>query len=110
MSRVHARYAGGHAHVVSFLTQSCCAKVGDADFAGDTPLHDAARFGHTECAALLIGARCDVNVLTSAGSSAVGIAARLGHRECVERLVDANADLDASTDSDTPLTAAFNCG
>jgi len=61
-SALHKAAFWGHAHVVKFLTASCCARVGDADFAGDTPLHDAARFGHVEIvrALLRVGADCSV--------------------------------------------------
>jgi hypothetical protein len=47
-TRSHLALAGGHNHVINFLTSSCCARVGDVDFAGDTPMHDAARFGHVD--------------------------------------------------------------
>jgi len=71
---LHKAAFWGHAHVVSFLTQSCCARVGDADFAGDTPLHDAARFGHTEIVRTLLSVGTDCSVQNHEGFTALKLA------------------------------------
>jgi len=57
---MHKAAFWGHNHVINFLTSSCCARVGDVDFAGDTPMHDAARFGHVDIvrSLLRVGADC----------------------------------------------------
>ena len=59
--------AGGHAHIVDYLTQSCCSKVGELDFAGDSPLHDAARFGHVEIVRSLLRVGADCSLINHEG-------------------------------------------
>ena len=57
---MHKAAFWGRAHVIAFLANTCLANVSPEDFAGDTPLHDAARFGHARIvrALLDVGANC----------------------------------------------------
>lgn len=69
------------------------------DDSGETALHVAARFGHTDCARLLV-AGCDAQIAdlelceNTYSWTPLFIACIDGHLPVVELLIDANADLD----------------
>ena len=66
---------------------------------GYTPLHYAARGGHTECVALLLQAKASVLARTSGGATPLMRAAYAGHAGVCSQLLRAGAHLDAQ-DSD----------
>jgi len=87
---LHKACFWGHAHVVRFLTSSCCARVGDVDFAGDTPLHDAARFGHLEIVSSLLRVGADCSVANHEGFTPLMLA-ELHGKEAVAGVIKKHA-------------------
>ena len=80
---------------------------------GDTPLHRAAKNGHTEIARIFMNAvsESDNNPPNCDGITPLHNAARNGHWETVKLFIDKKNFLDARTDSgDTPLHFAAKNG
>ena len=73
-SALHKASFWGHAHVVDFLTRSCLARVNETDYAGDTPLHDAARFGHVEIVRSLLSVGGDCSLTNIEGHTPLSLA------------------------------------
>lgn len=48
-SALHKAAFFGHNDAVLFLVKECLLDANEQDYNGDTPLHDAARFGHLVC-------------------------------------------------------------
>ena len=71
---MHKASFWGHAHIISYLAEDCAAFVNVKDSNGDTPLHDAARFGHVNCVQVLLDNDCDVNVTNNDGLTAFDVA------------------------------------
>jgi len=89
------------------------ADVNATDIAFHTPLHYAAREGHTEIVKLLINSGADMNVVvrrtsfTRHGFTPLHYAAYEGHLDVVKLLVEAGADVNARDYSNfTPLHRA----
>jgi uncharacterized protein len=79
---------------------------------GLSPLHMAARQGHSEVAASLLDAGADVNQRTTGDQSTPLVVAIVnGHFDLAKQLLDrgANPNLAQSTNGVTPLYAALNC-
>jgi len=83
---MHKAAFWGHAHVISYLSEGCLAKVSVVDFAGDTPLHDAARFGHVDIVRLLLDCGANVSGVNHKGQTALDLATLHGKEECVALL------------------------
>jgi len=67
--------------------------VNQCDPAGNTPLHWAARSGHMDCLALLLGVQqVAVNKANKLGDTALMLATAHGHAEAVTNLLKAGAD------------------
>ena len=74
---------------------------------GSTPLHAAAREGHTEAVRLLLEAGADVNAENEDGETPLHWAAWEGHTDVVRLLLAAGADVNAKDkDVRTPLHLA----
>jgi ankyrin repeat protein len=65
--------------------------VNGIDEHGNTPLIEAARFGHDEVVTALVMAKADVNAKNDEGKTALMLAAELGHDETVRVLTLAGA-------------------
>ena len=65
---------------------------------GQTPLREAARWGHKEIAELLIAKGADVNAKTKYGYTPLPDAAYGGHKEIAELLIANGANVNAKTD------------
>ncbi|ACO61073.1 predicted protein, partial [Micromonas commoda] len=72
-----------------------------------TPLHVAAKEGHTPVVAELIRAGADVNVPSSDGATPLMWAASNGHEACALALIQAGADVNPKGGGWTPLSAAI---
>ena len=76
-----------------------------------TPLHDAAKKGHTEEAMTLIKKGADVNARTEKGNSPLHFAADAGHTETAMALIEKGADVNAGNENGwTPLHFAAKKG
>lgn len=71
-----------------------------------SPLHMAAREGHTDILRLLIKAGADIDFKNALGDTPLHSAARYGHAEAVKRLVEAGAN-PAATDGDGRTALEF---
>ena len=83
---MHKASFWGHDHILSYLAEECGAYVNVQDTNGDTPLHDAARFGHVKCVQVLLANDCDVNVLNRDGMTALQVAEKYEQEEVVAML------------------------
>ncbi len=81
----------GNADTVKTLLASPNADVNGVDDYGNTPLIEAARFGHDDVVTALLVARADVKVKNSEGKTALTLAAEGGHDETVKLLTQAGA-------------------
>ena len=73
-------------------------------WADETPLHQAARKGHTEVVKILLNAGGRTNAKGRYGITPLHWAARWGQTEVVEPLLDAGADINPKDkDGKTPL-------
>ena|SRR5215216_6516589 len=81
----------GNADTVRSLLASPNADVNGVDEHGNTPLIEAARFGHDDVVTALLIARADVKVKNNEGKTALILAAENGHDETVRKLMQAGA-------------------
>ena len=81
----------GNADTVRSLLASRNADVNATDADGDTPLIEAARFGHDEVVSALLIAKADANIKNRDGKTAIMLAAEAGHDETVRLLTQASA-------------------
>ena len=81
----------GNADTVKALLSSPNVNVNGVDERGNTPLIEAARFGHDDVVTALLIAKADVNVKNDQGKTALTLAAESGHDETVRLLTQAGA-------------------
>ena len=81
----------GNAETVRSLLASPNVDVNGIDEHGNTPLIEAARFGHDDVAVALLIAKADVNAKNDEGKTALMLAAEGGHDETVRVLTLAGA-------------------
>ena len=83
------------------------ADVNTKDQDGNTPLHKASQYGHTELAKLLIGNGADVNAATEVGWKPLHKASLNGYTETAKLLIGNGADVNTKDkDGVTPLYIA----
>lgn len=63
-----------HNHVVKYLIDKCSANVNLQDSRGDSPLHDAARFGNADVVDSLLAAGADVSLTNKDGMTPLAVA------------------------------------
>jgi hypothetical protein len=80
----------GNADTVKSLLATRLADVNATDANGNTPLIEAARFGHDEVVTALLIAKADVNAKNRDGKTALTLAAEGGHDEVVRLLTQAS--------------------
>jgi len=73
----------GHANVIEYLATLDGTNVNAVDADGDTPLHDAARFGHKAVVEALLKAGADKTIKNKEGKLASDLAAANGHEGIV---------------------------
>ena len=81
----------GNADTVSSLLASPNVDVNGIDEHGNTPLIEAARFGHDDVVAALLIAKADVKTKNDESRTALMLAAEGGHDEVVRLLTQAGA-------------------
>jgi ankyrin repeat protein len=79
----------GNADTVRTLLASPNVDVNGVDDHGNTPLIEAARFGHDDVVTALLIAKADVRVKNREGKTALMLAAENGHDESVRMLTQA---------------------
>jgi uncharacterized protein len=79
----------GNADTVRTLLASQNADVNGIDEYGNTPLIEAARFGHNEVVTALLMAKADVKIKNNEGKTALMLAAEGGHDETTRVLTQA---------------------
>lgn len=75
---LHKSAFWGHEKMTQFLLEECKINVDTPDSKGDTPCHDAARFGHTGVVKQLMAAGCDLSFCNKAGQTALDLAVAFG--------------------------------
>src|SRR5687768_14464508 len=81
----------GNADTVRALIASPNVDLNGIDEHGNTPLIEAARFGHDEVVTALLIAKADVAVKNNDGKTALMLAAEGGHDDTVRMLTQAGA-------------------
>ena len=81
----------GNADTVRALLASPNVDVNGIDEHGNTPLIEAARFGHDEVVTALLIAKADVKTKNDEGKTALMLAAEGGHDETVRAITQAGA-------------------
>jgi ankyrin repeat protein len=82
---------GGQTDSVKALLSGKDVDVNMVDADGNTPLIEAARFGHDEIARLLIAHGADLQAKNKDGDTALMLAVRNGHQDVVKVLTEAGA-------------------
>jgi hypothetical protein len=72
----------GHIDMTTFLVRECNLNLDAQDYAGDTPLHDAASHGHEAVVKLLVEAGANATIKNRAGLDAAGVAAQANYPRC----------------------------
>jgi ankyrin repeat protein len=81
----------GNADTVRALIASPNVDVNGIDDQGNTPLIEAARFGHDDVVTALLIAKADTKAKNNEGKTALILAAEGGHDETVRMLTEAGA-------------------
>ena len=84
--------SAGNADTVRALLASPNVDVNGTDDQGNTPLIQAARFGHDEVVRALLIAKADVKIKNNEGKTALTVAAEAGHDQTVAVLTQAGAN------------------
>jgi len=72
---LHKAAFWGHIQATNFMLKECKVKIVNAqDYNGDTPLHDAARFGHSDVVEALIGAGAQASIKNTEGKDVSDVA------------------------------------
>ncbi|KIY72981.1 hypothetical protein CYLTODRAFT_366787 [Cylindrobasidium torrendii FP15055 ss-10] len=117
---MHLAAREGHADICRLLLQQDGWDTSDK-YHEWTPLFHAARYGHNECIAILIEARCRVVIVDELGHLPVHYAAWYGHHKSVDLLLRASARIPLSAEATlmseispstgpTPLIASASTG
>lgn len=79
-------------------------KIDQGDAKGNTPLHEAARWGHIEVIKFLISKGANPKLKSKDGSSALHIASQNAKNDTIKYLVEIGLDINAQDNfGDTPL-------
>jgi hypothetical protein len=70
---LHKAAFWGHDHIIAFLVGDCKLDANTRDFNGDTPLHDACRFGHQGVVEKLLSSS-DSSIKNNQGHNAMSLA------------------------------------
>lgn len=81
--------SAGNADTVRSLLSAPNVDINGIDEHGNTPLIQAARFGHDEVVTVLLVAKADVSTKNDEGKTALMLAAEAGHDETVRMLTQA---------------------
>ena len=73
-SALHKAAFWNHVHMMDWMIGELKMEVNLQDYNGDTPLHDAARFGHADIVSALLKGGARVDVINKEGKTAEGVA------------------------------------
>ena len=73
-SALHFAAFWGHVNMTKYLTAELKLNLDQQDYAGDTPLHDAAAHGHEDVAKILVAAGANTSIRNKAGLTAAEVA------------------------------------
>lgn len=115
MTALHWAADRGDARLAALLLAAGANPEAGTRIGRHTPLHVAARAGHSEVVRALLAGRSpkvDVNALTTTGAAPLHFAAASGSRETIELLIDsgANPDVREPQWGQTPLMFAAAAG
>jgi len=85
-SALHKAAFWGHVFTVKYLAGECKLDKDLQDYNGDTPLHDACRFGHLEVAEALVQAGANPALKNKEGQDALGVAEEYGKADVAAML------------------------
>jgi ankyrin repeat protein/L-ascorbate metabolism protein UlaG (beta-lactamase superfamily) len=106
-SEIHDAAAEGNVTLVAEILERDAGAAAERDDRNDTPLHHAARAGHTEAVRLLLDAGVAVDIGDNENSTALDVASSAGKLETVSLLVERGAQVEHRDDFGmTPLLFA----
>ena len=76
----------GHEGIIRYLACELRLDANARDASGESPLHDAARFGHLAVAKTLLSAGADPSLVSKEGYTPLGLASRYHKDELVDLL------------------------
>jgi len=90
---LHKAAFWGHDGTVAFLVNELRLDVNARDFNGDTPLHDAVRFGHVKVAEILLNGKSDPLIKNRDGDDVLGVAKKYHQSDALVGLVRSKSKL-----------------
>lgn len=90
---LHKAAFWGHVGIINFLLGDCKLDVNARDVYGDTAVHDAARFGHTDTVAAMLKFAPNLTVTNDRGQTALDVAKEYGKADCAKLLAGAPTSL-----------------
>lgn len=75
---LHKASFWGHIQTITYLLDECKANPNVQDLTGDTPLHDAVRFGHAPLVDKLLASGADRTIMNKAGKTPEDVAVEYG--------------------------------
>eukprot|EP00927_Polykrikos_kofoidii_P040456 TRINITY_DN3457_c0_g1_i3.p1 TRINITY_DN3457_c0_g1~~TRINITY_DN3457_c0_g1_i3.p1 ORF type:complete len:771 (-),score=127.48 TRINITY_DN3457_c0_g1_i3:255-2567(-) len=83
---LHKASFWGHIQTITYLLDECKANPNVQDLAGDTPLHDAVRFGHALLVDKLLASGADRKIMNKAGKTPADVAVEYGKHAIAAKL------------------------
>ena len=78
---LHKACFWNHMHMMSWMIEDLKINVNCQDYSGDTPLHDAARFGHNSIVTGLLNGCANTEITNKDGKTAADVAVDYGKHE-----------------------------
>jgi len=105
---LHKAAFWGHIQATNFLLKECKATGFNAqDYNGDTPLHDAARFGHLDVVEALVRGGADPSTKNAKGNDVFDVADDYNKPEVVALLKSLGGAKSAGSAGDGPLSIGY---
>lgn len=102
-SALHKAAFWGHLDMVTYLLEEHKLDVNAEDYNGDTPLHDATRFGNLDVVKQLLAHGASLSIVNKQGQTALGTAQEYGKQDIIQALEDVGA---ADDNKDKPIESA----
>lgn len=110
LTAIHVACRKGHKQIVQLILERFGKQATQllSSLYGDSPLHFAAEFGHSDIATLLIDTEADVRLENDLGQSALDVAAEAGHTQLVQLLVESGASIEGKSTTSLHEAASTN--